>query len=269
MSPCGSEENKGTHRFNSNLNRILWEAAEKKIQLASPETRQLIQTRLADFVSAYPQQRSLKYRDKQKTKPKSLTYENFGEFLCAADISYREMLEIISAEEENHGVVSWSSKEQFEMCQILDDLSPKQRKHAYSIVYQFVADDFKTLCDENDPILGRRTCIALSYKYNDNSASIKLFKDLGLGIKWQKSKSSNPSISFWAVPFEKIPVIASRTGLSPHWMLGLDGDQVVLAKHGDTELIMDWFCLLSDSFQSLLCKSFQTVYLSGGFENGK
>lgn len=46
------------------------------------------------------------------------------------------------------------------------------------------------------------------------------------------------------IPAEYVLLYAKEFGLSPHWILGLDNQTPVLAKSGETEEIMDAFCLI-------------------------
>jgi hypothetical protein len=52
--------------------------------------------------------------------------------------------------------------------------------------------------------------------------------------------------------------------VSPHWLLGLDESQTVLAANGETETIMDLFCFLPEGRKQMILQAVQTAIEKGG-----
>lgn len=180
-------------------------------------------------------------------EPKRLTYETIPEFLKVTGLSYKDLLEITNAELGQRIQLSWPSKIERNMCSVCDSLPEHIRAKILDIVLSTLPAPMHGILHSTDTT-GNKAFDAAEARTNEyDEIWSKIKGDVVLTNIY--IYRTEPSRSCDLLPYYKFSTVASLFDVSYHWLLGLDDKTCILAKHGDTEMIMDAFCMLPDSWK--------------------
>lgn len=193
--------------------------------------------------------------------PKRLCYENLSELLSITGLSYLDLLKCVSKDTEGGYVEpQWSSEVETAMCSCCDILSRQQRKAVLALIQRILPDVFENSEFESmTPIL--RLSKANSIRTYCSAEMRRQTKELGVYDIYRRRYTP---FSFNAVELNMISFMSKSFDVSPHWLLGLDESQTVLAMNGDTERIMDLFCFLPEERKQMILQAVQTAVEKGG-----
>ena len=85
------------------------------------------------------------------------------------------------------------------------------------------------------------------------AATGEIMKELNLTSVYKYRNHANDE-GFITFSLSLIHTIYTSFGVSPHWLLGLGNTACVLAQNIETEQIMDYFCMLPEAWQEIICK---------------
>ena len=104
--------------------------------------------------------------------------------------------------------------------------------------------------------------------FSDDTEDMRIFdmaeiREKSAGEAWSKIKDDPmlknmcvyrhiPDRSINFLPFSKYSKVVQDLDVSYHWILNLDETVCILAKNGDTEMIMDAFCVLPDHWKKVV-----------------
>lgn len=180
-------------------------------------------------------------------EPKRLAYETIPEFLKAAGLSYKDLLEITNGNGTERAQLTWPSKIEKNMCSACDALPAAIRKKVYDIVLDTLPAPMHEILFSKDTT-GQKVFDAAVARKNENGEVWNKIKD-DIFLRNIYVYRDEPGRSCDMLPFGKYSTMARDFDVSYHWLLGLDEKACVMARNGMTELIMDAFCLLPDEWK--------------------
>ncbi len=195
--------------------------------------------RIAEFYERYP--RGEASRRVHKT-PKRLCYENIGEFIAAAGLSYKALLEITGGSDGSKAKLEWPNKIERIMCSYCDSLSDEDRDKVLALVKGLVPKSIMDIVESDAVVAVKVFDIAEARKMEIGPLGGKLKDDYMLNNVYTYCHDAKKSCD--TIPFYAANRISALADTSYHFMLGLDENDCILAKNGKTETIMDYFCLL-------------------------
>lgn len=171
------------------------------------------------------------------------THENFEKWLEIFEWSYKDFYKQICGID-----ISWGNSKLELICRYLDTISDESAAKIYEMAIALLPDTTRHQLDISDNYLNfdRRITDMIMVKGNEDDKAITTFQELGLEGKWNNKNCCS------VVPMDYYPSLASRFGMSLHWMLNLDASSVILAQKGRTEVVMDVIAMLPDSAISTL-----------------
>lgn len=192
---------------------------------------------------------------------KRLCYESLPELLTISGLSYLDFLKHLSKDPDGNPFdIKWSSETEAKMCSYCDLLSPDHKEKVLAMIRRilppaFENSDFESMTPMNrlaQASFLRSYCIGETKKQSKELGVIDIYMQRFLPYSYSLMELS--LISYMAFHFD----------VSPHWLLGLDESQTVLAANGNTEKIMDLFCFLPDERKQMICQAVQTAIERGG-----
>ena len=155
--------------------------------------------------------------------------------------------------------MSWPTDDEDRFCSFCDSLSADNRKTVLELI-KAVSNPKIVNLDRSDlspiEIVYRTTMCRVQ---NNVGAKQELQKigilDLNAGYVRKDYAAMRLSI---------LPYVSKQLDISLHWILNLDDQHIVLAKSGETETIMDYFCLLPPSRKTSIYEAVRNVVLKGG-----
>lgn len=256
---------------------------ETSLHRVSKEDEELIYHMIDSELSVAPNDNAQTRRDKERKReafeafklkitpllndrpspkgPKRLCYENLPELLDITGLNYLDLLKYVSKNPD--GVVikpRWASEVEAAMCSYCDMLSPDRREKVLALIRRILAPVFENSDFESmTPTLRlfkanaiRSYCIAETKRQT---------KELGVYDIYRRRLVP---YSFNAVELNMVSFMSISFDVSPHWLLGLDESQTVLAANGETETIMDLFCFLPEGRKQMILQAVQTAIEKGG-----
>lgn len=183
-------------------------------------------------------------------KLRRLTYESIPEFIKAAGISYRDLVEITNGENGERAPLNWASKTEKSMCYVCDSLPPEKRAVVYRLVLDALPEPLHAILRSNNTS-GNRVFDAAEARTNAYDEIWSVIKE-DVMLRNIYTYRGDLSKSSTVVPFSRYNYVVQAMDVSYHWLLNLDEKTCILAKHGDTEMIMDAFCLLPEQWKQRL-----------------
>lgn len=183
------------------------------------------------------------------------------EILNALGIGYRELIDITASELSDELTpeaaleqltskkLGWACELDAAMCKVCDSLDDFDRRGLYENMAFSVPEMFWGIFFNPAEDKDKLSAIVDNDRRNGMPIFTELCKDTVMNNLLKKR-----GLSDWgnySLSFGKYPLVVKVTGASPHWLLGLDENHCVLAESGVTELIMDVFCLLDESWKTL------------------
>ena len=192
---------------------------------------------------------------------KRLCYEDLPELLKISGFSFLDVLKYFSRDPDGAYVEpKWATDTEAVMCSYCDILSPDRQEKVLEMVRRILAPGFQS--DEFESMSPLVRLTKAHYLRNNYIGEMKRqIKDLGVNKIYIRRYQP---YSYNAVDLSLISYFALNFDASPHWLLGLDESQTVLAGSGMTEKIMDLFCFLPEDRKQMLCQAVQTAIEKGG-----
>ena len=232
----------------------LYYAFNKMVTVTEEDTQEEVlqkQQRAEKFSEFARQKAALRGR----VEPKRLSYDMIPQYLLATGFSYRDLLEITNGDDGERAQLFWATEVEKNMCSACDSLSPEIRERIYGLILEILPAAMRDLLFSEDTQDNRVFDLAESREAKPGEIYRKI-KDQSI-LRDVYTFRKIPGRGFEVIPFGKYNAIVSLLDVSYHWVLGLDETTCVLAQNGDTEMIMDAFCLLPDKWKEMLLASAQ------------
>ncbi len=219
--------------------------AEKKIRKERAK-------RLDDFIDRFALAPSRQYMEHRPDSPEiiihRLYWENLPELMEICGISYKRLFEIVMSPSPDEPVeLTWSNETLENLAHICDSLPEKSRNNLLAFMEAITPDRFKETGDNKTPL--KRFC---DYQQFIQRRKGDIYyrmeeKDWSKVYRGRNFKKTGNLISH-----SQMPAIAKEFNLTVHWLLGLDASTCILADHGETEMIVDYFSLIDSKYQDLV-----------------
>lgn len=240
------DEDKLYNAFNKMVTVTEEDTQEKALQ------KQQRAERFSEFQKLNARQKA---SQRGRVEPKRLSYDMIPQYLSATGFSYRDLLEITNGEDGERAQLFWTTEIEKNMCSACDSLSPAIRERIYGMILEILPATMRDLLFSEDTQDNRVFDLAESREVKPGETYRKI-KDQSI-LRDVCTFRKTPNRAFEVIPFGKYNAIVSLLDVSYHWVLGLNETTCVLAKNGDTEMIMDAFCLLPDRWKEILLASAQ------------
>lgn len=193
-----------------------------------------------------------------------LTLGELPGLLKATNYTYKDLFEIVTAEKApGRSPIEWYSEDAKRFAQICDARSEKERQFILKTVTSLVPKPLREMNAEEDQPLSRAVRVMLARQVNmgDSFAEIKKSKDdPNLFYRLYKRNDNSPkNRNYKFGSLSEFYDFAKIGQLSLHYVMGMDETQLILAKNGTTELIMDAFCLLPTRLQHAIADGLAAV----------
>lgn len=191
-------------------------------------------------------------------KCKKLYYENLPELIDASKSNWREIVMATAAEDD----VNWSTSTEATLCAILDQSTPEFRKKVYEYIKAAMPPTSIEAAEYPDMSTHNRERL-FEYTHTCGSrhaVTAELMKELDLETMYYH-RSFTSDENFIVFPLNLIHKLYTNFNVSPHWLLGLGETACVLANNIETELIMDYFCLLPETWKEIVAEGVRKASL--------
>lgn len=180
------------------------------------------------------------FEKKSRRRISYLGWEDIPEYCCVTGLDFREILRLTNIEE-----VAWAKDIEREMALVCDAASDKTRKMILGLCLAVLPVKLREIWCKDDYVTKRAVEASLIREEKRYETWANL-KDSTTYRKSPKQIGEN------RIPLRlrDVAFYASSFDVSPHWLLGLDESTCILAKNGQTEMIMDVFCLLPEAEKS-------------------
>ncbi len=179
-----------------------------------------------------------------------LSYDVMPQFLMATGLTYRDILEIANGENGQRAQLSWSSEIEEAMCAVCDSLPAEIREKIHDMIIEIMPGPLMDVLFSDDTEDMRIFDMAEIREKSASEAWSKIKDDPMLKNMCVYRHIPDRSINF--LPFSKYSKVVQDLDVSYHWILNLDETVCILAKNGDTEMIMDAFCVLPDHWKKVV-----------------
>ena len=199
-------------------------------------------------------------KDKNHYRPNRIAFKSIPAILEITGMTYKDLLEITNAETDgNRADIHWPKPVEEKMCALCDSLDEAAREQIYEIVLDLLPEPLREILFME----------ALNTEKVVDSVQLRSYDPRHLTSVMNVSTSIRDTLqrknqSLYRIKFFMMKYLAENLDVSYHWMLGLDSHDCVLAKHGTTEMIMDAFCLLPDSYKAAVAGGVE-IYERGFF----
>ena len=211
--------------------------------------------------------------------------KEIGTFLKAAGLSYRDLLTICAG-----GIpVTWGCPWESKMADLCDSSTPNNCEAIAHFIENLLPKTVLPLLAlraERDDLLwdnpkysstymlfktAERTILRQARYSSNNPITVEIAKNIIAEAKQNAAKGTlsadqnsaaylnglakqyeNGITSIAELPFHLYPFILKVSQLSPHWLMGLEDEELVLCKTPCAEKVMDRFCLLDSASRKLV-----------------
>ena len=260
--------NEVSHRIDRNEEKKIMELVDSLLTdrpELSEEEREILPYRRKKyraFQEKYATFRSKRSENPLKIYTRKLSWPMLRDLMSVFDLTFKDILEAVCGTESDKPFrLTWATREQERMCRLCDGyLSKSGRERLLTFIIGITSPAFRdTVKLKEAPV--RKLFRFKTWNESRRGDSRDMMKELGMEREFLERFSLH---SQSVLTFEQIVDLARIFKVSIHWMLCLDQDEVVLAKNGSTELIMDYFCLLPEEIQCCILKGLERHCDIGG-----
>ena len=198
-----------------------------------------------------------------KVKDRRLCYHALPQLLKIAGLSYKDFLELVAGEDGVPAQLRWASATEEKMCTLCDRLNAKERNEVYALILRCLPDKLKELlfapATTGNKLFDAAECHNISIdeiwqkiKLNPDAEAMGDKSNIDYMLSNIYLYRKDPMRSCDLLPLGDIPRLCEIFDVSMHWVLSLDKHTCILAKKGETEVIMDAFCLLPATYQTFV-----------------
>ncbi len=252
------------HRLSKEDEERIYDLIDSRLMVSPSDNAQVCREKenRREALEAFKLRITPKKNNKPRQKrPGRLCYENLPELLNIAGLTYLDVLKGISKNQEGTPIEpQWASEVEATMCSCCDILSSDQRQKVLALIRRILAPAFQNSGFET-MTPPQRLFKANALRSYCNREVNRQTKELGVYDIYLKRLLR---YNYNTIEMNLISFFSSSFDVSPHWVLGLDESQTVLAAHGESEMIMDLFCLLPEERKQMILQAVQTAIEKGG-----
>ena len=201
-------------------------------------------------------------------KLKRLCYKDVPELLEITGLTWKDVIEITATDFGQKNIsATWANETERTMCSYCDQASSEFRKAILNYIKSAMPPSLTNAVEYPD--MSTRNCERLfeltlirSPRY---MATSEIMNSLNLRMLFKLRKK--PEDDFSIIPLGQLHTLYTEFDVSPHWLLGLGDTACVLAQNIETEKIMDYFCMLPDTWQSIFAQSVSKACLQLAYDS--